>query len=190
MKKPLRLAVIFGSTREGRRCDDVVRWAVSHIGPDARFELDIIDPLKLDLPARHNGQEHPGLGDLVMRIDAAEAFLVVTPEYNHSFPASLKFLIDSVYSEWQGKPVGFISYGGLAQGLRAVEALRLVFAELHAVTVRDAVSFNLWAHFTPEGGIIEPEGPAKAMALLLAKLHWWADALRVARSALPYADAQ
>ncbi len=74
-------------------------------------------------------------------LSEADAFIVVTPEYNHSFTASLKFVLDLVYEPWQGKPVAFVSYGGISGGLRAVEQLRLVFAELHAVTVRDTVSF-------------------------------------------------
>lgn len=82
------------------------------------------------------------------RIAAADAVLIVTPEYNHSFPGPLKTSIDSLRDEWKAKPVGFVSYGGIGGGLRAVEALRLVFAELHAVTVRDTVSFhNPWSRF-------------------------------------------
>ncbi len=69
----------------------------------------------------------------------ADAFLVVTPEYNHGYPAALKELIDSVYEPWHAKPVAFVSYGGASGGIRAVEQLRQVFAELHAVTLRDGV---------------------------------------------------
>lgn len=190
MPEPIKLALIYGSTREGRKCGDVVNWAVPLIERDARFRLDVIDPLKLDLPMRHDGKAHAGVSELIARIGGADAFIIVTPEYNHSFPSSIKFLIDSVYSEWQGKAVGFISYGGIAGGLRAVEQLRLVFAEMHAVTVRDGVSFNLWAQFGPDGALIDPAGPGQALALLLAKLHWWADALNQARAKLPYADAK
>ncbi len=71
-------------------------------------------------------------------------FVVVTPEYNHSFPGPLKAAIDRHVTPWQAKPVGFVSYGGISGGLRAVEHLRQVFAELHAVTVRETVSF-IWA---------------------------------------------
>ena len=74
--------------------------------------------------------------------------MIVTPEYNHSFPASLKNTIDWFDSEWHAKPVGFVSYGGMAGGQRAVEHLRQVFAELHAVTVRDTLSFHMaWERF-------------------------------------------
>ena len=71
--------------------------------------------------------------------------MVVTPEYNHSFPASLKQAIDYAYDEWQAKPVGFVSYGCGSAGLHAVDQLRTVFTALHAVTVRDGVGIDLLA---------------------------------------------
>ena len=113
---------------------------------------------------------------------AAEAFVVVTPEYNHGYPAALKSLIDSVGAEWQAKPVAFVSYGGASGGLRAVEQLRLVFAELHAVTIRDSVSFaSAWEQFDETGKLRHPERADRSMATLLNRLHWWAVALRNAR---------
>jgi NAD(P)H-dependent FMN reductase len=114
----------------------------------------------------------------------------VTPEYNHGYPASLKFLIDSVGAEWHGKPVAFVSYGGISGGLRAVEQLRQVFAELHTVTIRDAVSFAAaWEQFDGTGRLLEPERARRSMETLLARLHWWAVALRSAREAKPYTQA-
>ncbi|WP_157019281.1 NADPH-dependent FMN reductase [Mesorhizobium xinjiangense] len=109
MQDNIRLAIIYGSTREGRFCDIVVNWAASMIRRRADFECDIVDPLEFDLPARHTGTDHAGLDRLKARLAGADAFVVVTPEYNHSFPAALKFLIDSVAAEWQAKPVAFIS---------------------------------------------------------------------------------
>lgn len=100
----------------------------------------------------------------------------------------MKSLIDSASAEWQAKPIGFVSYGGISGGLRAVEQLRLVFAELHAVTIRDSVSFaNVWNQFDDAGRLHEPDGPEYAMQRLLASLRWWAEALREARRSTPYA---
>jgi NAD(P)H-dependent FMN reductase len=65
--------------------------------------------------------DDPAVHALSARIDAADGFVVITPEYNHGYPASLKLAIDSVYHPWQAKPVAFVSYGGIAGGLRAVE---------------------------------------------------------------------
>jgi NAD(P)H-dependent FMN reductase len=85
--------------------------------------------------------------------------VVVTPEYNHGYTAALKQLIDAVKAEWVAKPVGFVSYGGVSGGLRAVEQLRLVFAELHAVTIRDGVSFAMaWNRFDEAGEPVDPRG--------------------------------
>ena len=117
-------------------------------------------------------------------LDRADAFVVVTPEYNHSFPASLKQAIDLAHEEWRRKPVGFVSYGGLAGGLRSVEHLRQVFAELHATTIRDTVSFHaVWNSFDSDDRPSDPVRAHKAATIMLDDLSWWAGALRTARNA-------
>ena len=105
---------------------------------------------------------------LQQALGLADAFVVVTPEYNHGYPAPLKELIDSVNAEWQAKPVAFVSYGGVSGGLRAVEQLRLVFAELHAVTIRDSVSFpGAWEQFDESGVLRNPERLTEIWTLCL-----------------------
>jgi NAD(P)H-dependent FMN reductase len=190
MDKKIELALIYGSTRKGRFCDKVAGWAAEEINRSGKFSLDVIDPaVVMPQPGSDAAQPH-GSATLWQRLAAAEAFVVVTPEYNHGYPAPLKSLIDSVGAEWHGKPVAFVSYGGISGGLRAVEQLRLVFAELHTVTLRDAVSFaGAWEQFDEAGQLIEPERPRKTMATMLARLQWWALALRNAREAAPYAPA-
>ncbi len=119
---------------------------------------------------------------------SADAFVVVTPEYNPGYPAPLKQAIDLAYTEWQAKPVAFVSYGGLAGGLRAVEQLRQVFAELHAATVRDVVSLhNPWTLFDDDARTHEPTGAEAAAKTMLDRLTWWAGALRTAGDSAPYA---
>jgi NAD(P)H-dependent FMN reductase len=187
MTRPIDVALIYGSARQGRFCDVIARWATDHIARRENFVLDHIDPAAAELTAAHT--DASALAALKQRIDRAEAFIVVTPEYNHGYPAALKLLIDAVYTEWQAKPVAFISYGGVSGGLRAVEQLRLVFAELHAVTLRDGISFaNAWSQFDGSGALKDPVGADAAMALLLARLDWWAGALREARGANAYAS--
>ena len=105
---------------------------------EQKFQLDVIDPA--DPSPGPSIDERPSRS-LQQRLGQADAFVIVTPEYNHGYPAPLKALIDSSGAEWHAKPVAFVSYGGVSGGLRAVEQLRLVFAELHAVTIRDSVSF-------------------------------------------------
>lgn len=179
MSQDIKVGVIYGSTREGRFCDTVAEWLIEAAGRHDGFELVTIDPAI-------EGVNDQGLGQ---RLDTADAFIVVTPEYNHSFPGPLKSLIDSFYTEWQAKPVGFVSYGGISGGLRAVEQLRGVFAELHAVGIRDSVSFaNVWDQFDEKGALRESERTERALKTMLARLSWWARALREARLNNPYGE--
>ena len=112
---------------------------------------------------------------------------MVTPEYNHGYPGPLKTAIDSVSREWRAKPLGFVCYGGLSGGLRAVEQLRLVFAELHTVTIRETVSFHgARQRFNEHGVPREPDAVNAAAGALLEQLDWWARTLRRARITTPY----
>lgn len=188
---PVRLAVIVGSTRDGRFGPVVADWFAERARVHGDLEVDVVDLAETELPARLSGSPGPeaaaALAAVTPRLDAADAFVVVTPEYNHSYPASLKNAIDWHFQQWQAKPVGFVSYGGMAGGLRSVEHLRPVFAELHAVTVRDTVSFhNAWDRFGEDGLPLDAEGANGAAKAMLDQLLWWAKALRTARAAHPY----
>jgi NAD(P)H-dependent FMN reductase len=120
-------------------------------------------------------------------VASADAFVFVTPEFNHGYPASLKSALDAVYVEWAAKPATFVSYGGAAGGVRAVEQLRQVLVELHAVPIRDAVLLPLARQlFDTEGTLIDPEGLAPSVKATLDHLLWWAHALRAARCEAPY----
>ncbi len=178
IEKMIRIGLIYGSTRPGRFCDKVARWTAEQIEASRAFTVDPIDP----------AADHAT--PLAEHIAEADAFVVVTPEYNHGYPAPLKSLIDSVGAEWHAKPVAFVSYGGISGGLRAVEQLRLVFAELHAVAIRDSVSFaGPWDLFDGDGILREPERAERSMTVMLRRLQWWAVALRNARAAAPYGKA-
>jgi NAD(P)H-dependent FMN reductase len=183
----IRVAVIYGSTRPGRFCDTVARWTVGRIAGSEEFQVDVIDPAEPSAAPSIDGQPFQSLQQ---RLEQADAFVIVTPEYNHGYPAPLKALIDSTGAEWNAKPIAFVSYGGASGGLRAVEQLRLVFAELHAVTIRDSVSFpGAWEQFDKSGALLNPERAQKGMQALLSRLDWWAVALRKARSTSPYSPA-
>lgn len=187
MQSKIKLALVYGSAREGRFLDTIAEWLLLELRNHPEFEISIIDPAVVAPPAWHIREDTGERRALQQRIDAADAFLVLTPEYNHGYPAALKHLIDAVYDEWQAKPVGFVSYGGLAGGSRAVEQLRIVFAEVHAVTIRDTVMLpNAWTLFDSSGQMIAPEKPNKSLRLVLQRLHWWATALRTARQLTPY----
>ncbi|MGC0421593.1 NADPH-dependent FMN reductase [Embleya sp. AB8] len=192
---PLRLVILVGSTRDGRFAPIVAEWVRTRVAAHTdEFSVDVVDlvetPLPTELPA-FGQPPAPGAIELLTavspRLAAADAFVVVTPEYNHSFPAALKNAIDWHNSEWHAKPVGFVSYGGVAGGLRAVEQLRVVLAELHAVTVRDTVSFHgCWDKFDGDGNAVDPAAD-KAAEAMLDRLAWWAHALRDAKAVRPYA---
>ncbi|UGQ14108.1 NAD(P)H-dependent oxidoreductase [Yinghuangia sp. ASG 101] len=188
----LRLAVIVGSTRGGRFGPTVAAWFADLARQRDDLAVDVVDLVETPLPAVLPGFDGPSAEDAALfgavtpRLAAADAFVVVTPEYNHSFPGALKNLVDAHYEQWQAKPVGFVSYGGLSGGLRAVEALRVVFAELHAVTVRETVSFH-GAAGTFDGPVPQDAAGAGAAAkTLLDQVVWWARALRDAKAVRPY----
>lgn len=197
----LRVAVIIGSTREGRAGDSVGRWSTRQVELRDDLAPTVLDLADYTFPARYPERATPQMADFTGEISRAEAFVIVTPEYNRSFPASLKQAIDYAYDEWQAKPVGFVSYGCRFQGLYAVEALRSVFVELHTVTMRDSVGFDL---LTVEDGCEEGfeegtsgdgfegdfedgfEGGERAATTMLDQLSWWGHALREARATRPY----
>lgn len=193
---PLKLVVITASVREGRFGPVVADWFLQHALGNERFETETIDLADIALPAALPADPHAlasydgrsgEMRALAERLAAAEAFVVVSPEYNHSFPAALKNFIDWHFIEWRAKPVAFVSYGGVGGGLRAVEQLRLVFAEMHAVGIRDQVSFHrYWEQFDDDGALRAPEEADSAAATLLDKLSWWALSLRRARAQIPY----
>ena len=185
MESTLNLAIIIGSVRKGRFGSTVATWFADQARQHGGYTVDVIDLLGLNFP--DDMSTSPDVEDFATRIDTADAVVIVTPEYNHSFPGPLKTAIDSIKQPWKGKPVGFVAYGGMSGGLRAVEALRVVLAEIHATTVRDTVSFHAASsRFNEAGEPIDAEGTAAAATVLLDSLEWWGHALRTARNAVPY----
>ncbi|MER6831227.1 NAD(P)H-dependent oxidoreductase [Streptosporangium sp. NPDC000563] len=192
----LNLAVIIGSVRQERFGPVVANWFVERAERHGRFAVDLVDladtPLPLELPPLPPMLEpdmaRPAeMADLTRRIDAADAIVVVTPDYNRSFPASLKAAIDWHYTEWEAKAVGFVGYSGGSGGLLAIEQLRQVFGELHAHTVRDYVSFPRYFElFGPDGDLKEPERHDANAKAMLDQLLWWGSILHDARRDRPY----
>ncbi|MEU3251499.1 NAD(P)H-dependent oxidoreductase [Streptomyces sp. NPDC006997] len=187
----LNLTLVLGSNRDGRFGPVVADWLLGHLRQRDDLTVRVVDPADTDLPTSlaRTPEAADALARVTPKLSAADAFVVLTPEYNHSFPAALKNLVDWHYTEWRAKPVAFVSYGGLSGGLRAVEQLRQVFAELHAVTVRDTVSFpNAGGSFDADGRLKDPTGPDTAAKTMLDQLVWWATALKEARERRPYGD--
>jgi NAD(P)H-dependent FMN reductase len=149
----LKIAIILGSTRPNRVGAIVAEWVngIADKHTDAEFEL--VDVAKLDLPLLDE-ELPPVLGqyakqhtlDWAAKVASFDAFVIVTPEYNHSVPAGLKNALDFVYAEWADKAAGFVSYGA-AGGIRAVEHLRLIMAELQVATIRTQLTLNSYTDF-------------------------------------------
>ncbi|WP_405484836.1 NADPH-dependent FMN reductase [Nocardia sp. NBC_00511] len=188
----LRLAVIIGSVREGRFGPVVANWFAEQARAHGGFEVEVIDladyPLDHALPAvpllmEPNPVRTDKAAELAARLAAADAFVVVTPDINRSYPSSLKTAIDWHLAEWDRKTVAFVGYSGKTGGLLAIEDLRSVFNELNAHTVREYVSFSRYfLLFDQSGALLDPAPFEQEAARMLDSLQWWATALTSARA--------
>jgi NAD(P)H-dependent FMN reductase len=191
------LAIVIGSVREGRFGPVVAAWVAGQATAHGGFDVQVVDladyEIPLGLPAaspKYAGGAYPrpaGMTELTARLAAADAFILVTPEYNHSYPASLKAAIDWHFTQWTAKPVAFVSYGGAAGGRHAVLHLENVLTELHAVTIRDGLAFPNYFCNWVDGQPADPDTAGYAKTLL-DQLAWWAAALRTARAENLYPD--
>ncbi|MEV7395340.1 NAD(P)H-dependent oxidoreductase [Streptomyces sp. NPDC091215] len=185
----LRIGIILGSTRPGRRGDQIASWVLdtarAHGGADYEL-IDLADHRlgNLDEGGNPNLQqyEHPHTRDWSELIDSYDGFVFLVPEYNHSFPGALKNALDYVYREWNDKAAGIVSYGGWAAGVRAAEALRLVLAELQVATVRAQPTISTHPSFHT-GAFVPQEGLDTAVRGMLDQVIAWSGALRGVREA-------
>jgi NAD(P)H-dependent FMN reductase len=189
--EPIRVAIIIGSVRTGRFGPTIAGWFADVARHRGDLDVDLVDLADYDLPARLTDEPSPevamALGVLSPRLAKADAFVLVTPEYNHSYPASVKIAIDWHTKEWHAKPVAFVCYGGHTGGMRAVEHLRTIFSEMHATTVRDTVSFRSpWNRFDERNRLVNPASAEAAAKVMLDQLTWWATALKEASAKRPY----
>lgn len=186
----LNIKVIIGSTREGRFGDKPAQWIFEEVKKQQGIEVELIDLRDYPLPF-FNEAVSPGMTNgvhsneiaakLAKKIDEADGFIIATPEYNHGYPAVLKNAMDFIYNEWNKKPIGFVSWGGVA-GARCVEQLRQVAIELQMAPIRNSVHIpNFWG-LIDENGNFKTESLQKSADDFLSQLLWWAGALQAARS--------
>jgi len=183
----LRIAIIIGSTRPGRKGEAVAKWAydVARKRTDAEFELVDIAQFNLPLldepmPAMFGQYSHEHTRVWSAKIASFDGYVFVTPEYNHATCGALKNAIDFLHGEWINKAAGFIGYGG-ASGARAVENLRLIMAELQVATVRAQVGLSMFTDFENFSVFKPNPGQEKAVHAMLDQLIAWGAALKPLR---------
>ncbi|HEY3954948.1 MAG TPA: NAD(P)H-dependent oxidoreductase [Streptosporangiaceae bacterium] len=152
------LTIIIGSTRPGRAGEPIAEWFAARARAHGGFDVEVADLAEIGLPMMDEPQ-HPRLRqytqqhtrDWSERIDRADAVVFITPEYNYGYPAALKNAIDYLHEEWRDKPAGFVSYGGVAAGTRAVQQLKQVVTTLRMVPVVDSVNIPFHPQFITDG---------------------------------------
>jgi NAD(P)H-dependent FMN reductase len=153
------LMIIVASTRPGRVGLPVGRWFEQRARGHGGFDVEFVDLGELDLPLLDE-PNHPRFRQYTKphtlrwsaMVEGADAFVIVTSEYNHGYPAPLKNAIDFLSQEWRYKPVGFVSYGGVAAGTRAMQQLKTVVAALKMMAVPEAVNIPFVAQFLGDDG--------------------------------------
>lgn len=183
----IKIAIIIGSTRPGRKAEAVARWVHEIAGKrsDAQFELVDIKDFNLPLldeavPPLMEQYSHPHTKAWSAKIDSFDAYVFVTPEYNHGTSGALKNAIDYLYREWNNKAAGFVGYGS-AGGVRAVEQLRLIVGELQIADVRAQVVLSLFTDFENFSTFKPAPSHEKSVNAMLDQVIAWGGALRALR---------
>jgi NAD(P)H-dependent FMN reductase len=183
----VKIAIVLGSTRPGRNGAAVAEWVheIAKRRTDAEFELVDIQEYDLPLldepvPASMGQYSKPHTKRWAAKIASFDGFVFVTPEYNHSTSGALKNAIDFLFAEWNNKAAGFVSYGS-AMGVRAVEHLRLIMAELMIADVRSQVMLSLLTDFENFSAFTPAKGKEKNVTMMLNEVVEWAEAMKSVR---------
>lgn len=185
----LKVAIVIGSTRPGRVGESVARWVHDIARRRGNDEFELVDINAFDLPLLDEPVP-PSMGKYskphtkkwAETIDRFDAFVFVTPEYNHGTSGALKNALDFLYAEWNDKVAGFVGYGSVG-GTRAVESLRLVMAELQIATVRNQVALSLFTDFENMSVFKPHPRNEKSLSDMLDQLITWGAALKGVREA-------
>lgn len=185
----LKLHIIIASTRPGRAGLPIGQWFTERAKSHGRFDVEVVDLKEVGLPLLDE-PKHPRLGHYEhahtkawsASVRAADAFVIVTPEYNYSSPPALVNALDYLYNEWNYKPAAFVSYGGLSGGTRSVETTKQILTTLKMVPIVEAVAIAFFnKHLGPGGEFAGDETLAKSAATMLDELHRWAETLKPMR---------
>lgn len=184
----LKIGIVIGSVRPGRAGEAVARWTHEIAKQHGGAEYEVIDLREVDLPPLDE-ESAPMLGRYARshtlgwaeRIRPFDGYVFVTPEYNHGMPAALKNAIDFLYAEWNNKAAAFVSYGSEG-GVRAVEQLRQVMAQIRIADVGSAVALSLAADFVDFVQFRPQRSQEQAVHVMLTDLLAWSMALRIVRA--------
>jgi NAD(P)H-dependent FMN reductase len=184
-----KIQIILGSTRPGRNGAQIAEWAhtIARQRKDIEVELVDIATFKLPLldeplPARMGQYAHEHTKRWAQKISEADGYIFVTPEYNHNVPGAFKNAIDYLYHEWKDKAVGFVGYGA-NNGIRAIEAWRLIVAELGMADVRAELGISLYTDFEQFSTFLPGDKHIADLGEVLNEVNAWAEALRPLRGA-------
>jgi NAD(P)H-dependent FMN reductase len=187
-----RLSIIVGSTRPGRVAPIFAQWMADFAGKHDRFEPVVTDLENFDLPVLDEPR-HPRLGQYEhehtkrwsREIDAADAFVFILPEYNYFAPPAVVNAIDYLVREWQYKPAGFFSYGGLSGGTRSVQSLKPMLTTLKIMPIPEAVALPFYQNSVDENRTFAAgEQVTNSATAMLDELARWSDALKPLRGAV------
>ncbi len=186
-----KLLVIIGSTRPTRVGRAIGDWFVAHAREAGDWDVTVADLRELDLPMMDE-PKHPSLGQYEHAHTKAwsalvaqqDAFVIVMPEYNHSYTAPVKNAIDYLSKEWAYKPVGLLSYGGISAGLRAATALKPVLSALRMVPVTAAVSIPSVSEKVQDGVFVPYDAAISGANSMLEELQRWSGALQPLRAGI------
>jgi len=186
----LNLKIIIASTRPGRKGPAIAKWITDMAATDPRFSVEVLDLAAINLPFLDEAQhprlqqyQHQHTKDWSATISGADAFVFVMPEYNFGFTAPLKNALDFLFNEWAHKPVGLVSYGGVAGGMRAVQLLKPVLVALRLTPAGD-VPIPFFAKLIDAQGVFQPnEELTKSATGMLNGLAKWSPVLAQLRGA-------
>ncbi len=189
----MKIHIILGSTREKRNGEIVAKWVFNRLQEHTEVQSELLDLRNYPLPFYDEPKTPKSLGendyknhiarDWVKKIGEADGYIIITPEYNHGYPAVLKNALDYPYKQWNNKPVAFISYGFSANGIRSVEQLRLVTIELQMTPIQESIMLPVseFKSLFSETGEMLDEKKNEKLKTLFTQLFWWTKALLAAR---------
>lgn len=186
-----KLKILTSTNRSGAKGRSVADWITEFAKENSDFDVELLDLAEINLPFMDE-PNHPVLKDYQFehtkkwsaKIDEADAFVIVLAEYNYGYPAPIKNAIDYLHQEWKYKPVGFVSYGGISAGLRAVQMLKQVLTTLSMMPLTQQVNLPFFSKEIDENGVFHPNDSAiRSAGVMLDELKKWSKSMKTLRIA-------